>query len=135
MAKLSSFRIDAKKVNSGVLCEYADGVKFLVARKPNDAFEQMMEDLVQPHLASIRAGTFDKKLDQQITKEAVAKTVLLGWENLTDDEGQPIPYTPEKALEILNDPAYADIYRFILTMASSQQLFRVKEQERAEKNL
>lgn len=134
MAKLNSLRIDAKKVSGGVWCKYENDIEFLIARKPNPAFDEFMENEIGPHLASIRAGTFDKELDRQITKKAIAHTVLLGWENLQDDEGNDIPYSPEKAFEILTDPEFADIYKFILIMSSSQDLYRRKEEALASKN-
>jgi len=134
VAKLSSLKIDHEKVNKGVLCEFADGVKFLIARKPNDAFEEFMHKEIEPHLASIRAGVFDNELDKQITKKAYAHTVLLGWEGLEDDKGNPVEYSPEKAFEILNDPDYEDIYRFVVIMSNSQNLYRKKEEASASKN-
>lgn len=135
MAKLNSLRIDAKKVSNGVWCKYQDDIEFLIARKENPQFHEFMEEEIAPHLASIRAGTFDKELDKKITKKAIAHTVLLGWKGLEDDEGKPIKYSPEKALEILEDPEFSDIYKFILMMSNSQELYRRKEEALASKNL
>jgi hypothetical protein len=34
-------------------------------------------------------------------------TAIVGWTGIEDDNGKEIPYTPEKALELINDPGLA----------------------------
>jgi hypothetical protein len=41
---------------------------------------------------------------EQIMVKAMTDAILLDWDGLTDDEGQPIPYTKETAAQLLSDP-------------------------------
>ncbi|RKY09817.1 MAG: hypothetical protein DRP56_02125 [Planctomycetota bacterium] len=133
MADINKLKVDAKKVSGGVWVDYTDGVRLLIARKPNPAFQEYMADLIEPHLASIHAGTFDDKLDKLLTKKAVAKHVLLGWENI-EENGKPIEYSPENAFELFKNEDLVDLYHFVLTIAHSKERYRYQETETAVKN-
>ena len=60
----------------------------------------------------------------EIQNKIAAKYLLLDWRNLIGDDDQPIPYSPEKALELLNDPEMADFRELILNLSSESELFR-----------
>ena len=124
MAKLSSLMSDSKKVNGGVWVDYTDGVRLLIARKPNDNYDAAMVKALQPYRGAIRAGTFTDAMDQKVSLEVISKTVLIGWNNIEDEESNPIEYSPEKALELLTDP---DIRRFVLITCMDRDRYRKTE--------
>lgn len=51
-----------------------------------------------------RGGEVDFDVSQQITARALADTVLLDWDGIEDDNGKPLPYSPETAKKLLLDP-------------------------------
>ena len=55
--------------------------------------------------------------------------MLLGWTGLCDDNGKDIPYSREKAIELLRDPALNDLYDWILAMSANADAFRVDLEE------
>lgn len=134
MARLSKLRVDTNKVVNGVWVKYREDIEFLVARNPNPKFNAKLDELFYPHLASIRAKTFDSKLDEALTLEAVCEFILLDWKGLEDDNDKPIKYSKEKAMEIMGNEEYQDIYKFILLMSKSSALYRYQEVEAASKN-
>ncbi len=135
MAKLSSIKMDLTKSAEGIWQDYAAGIRLLVACLSNPAYAQYLTLLQRPHLRQIRAGTLDNSVAATLTKKAVARHILLGWENIEDDTGKPIPYSEQKAFEIISDPAYSDLYNFVLETAVSAELFRAEVQEDSAKNL
>jgi hypothetical protein len=77
-----------------------------------------------------RGGQVDYEQRQQITARTLADTVLLGWEGLEGDDGQPLPYSPETAKDLLLDPqmlAFRDAVSWAATVAGEQALGNSEE--------
>jgi len=135
MGKLSALRVDLKKANGGVWQELEAGIEFLIAKKPNDAYEDKLAVLSEPYSDEIRARTLSPELDKELTLRAIVGTVLLDWRNVDDDEGNPIEFTEDKAFEILKDSQYIDVYNWILLKAHAYHLYRVESKKAEAKNL
>lgn len=124
MGKISSIRQDPEKCQKGVLFEFNAGIKLRIARYNNPTFKKVVADLSKDKLAALRAG--DPEVTAAVNREAAAKALLIGWENIEDDGGYAIPYSPEKALEFLSDPTMQDLYDFVIASSMSQEAFRVE---------
>lgn len=128
MTELNSIRIDVDKSTKGIWVDYEGDIELLIARKPNPQYEDFLHGLVNKH-----AGVITKEADMDLTRQAVAHCVLRGWKNLTED-GKPIEYSPEKALEFLRDPSLRDFYEFILVKAHDRETYRLKTKAKQAKN-
>jgi len=137
MAKLSDIRVDPAIAESGTWVDFDLGIRLRIAQMPNPAFEREMRRLGRPYMRQIKTARLEdaaaNPILERITVEAIAKTVLVGWEHLEDDDG-PVPYSPEKALEYLSDPAYGELLRFVRAVASEAAYFRAEAQKDAEGN-
>lgn len=71
---------------------------------------------------------------ESVARKACAKFVLLDWKNFRDKDGTEIPYSPEKALELLENPNMAIFRQTILGMSTRMANFRVTSELEAEKN-
>lgn len=107
--KLSALRIDAERASGGVWFDYMPGVRFLIARWQNPAAEKRREELALAHASQGQ----EIQLEDDDLKQAAAEHILLGWEGITDDEGNEIPYNKETALKWLRDPELADVWSFV----------------------
>lgn len=134
MAKLSSLRIDAGKDLEGVWTSYAVGIELKIARLGNPNYRAYMRKIGRPHKAQLRHGLMDDDKLEMLSKEALAHTVLLDWRNVEDDNGTPIQYTPERGLELFEDPEYADLYSFVVDFANTAENYRNQEMQEAVKN-
>ena len=129
MAKLSSVKSNVKKSEEGIWTPFESGIEFLIARMGNPKYTKLLAKLSRPHHRKLRGSRgASSDLENDLTKQAVAKTVLVGWRNLDDEDGNPIPYSQEKALEIISDPAYIEVYNFVLATAGDFQAFREEDQ-------
>jgi len=135
MAKLTSIKLDMKKVNEGIWFLFMADIEVLVARKPNSVYLEKLECLMEPHMQNIRNGKFTQAQDRELTIEAVVGTVLLNWKNIEDDRGKTIPFSVAEALAILSDPSFEDFYNFILQCAHDREQYRVNSEAEAVKNL
>jgi len=134
MAKLSDIRSDVDAMTNGVWVDYAAGIRLKIARMWNKEHSRFMAKLSEERLDEIRASVSTQKIERDIMKESVAMTILKDWANLEDDDGEPIPFSVEKAIEIFSDPAYQDFYDFVLTTASRRNLYREANLRESAKN-
>ena len=132
MAKIASVMADLDKVEKGVWVDWLEDIKLCIASTNKRAYKQARQRLLKPYMRKIRSGAIsnDKILD--IVKPAFARHVLVDWKNIEGEDGKPVQYSPEKALEFFNDPALSVLYDFVIETAGESDFYRndlVKEAE------
>jgi len=65
----------------------------------------------------------DEKFEKDIQNKALAKHILLGWRNLQINK-EDIPYSEEKAYEILCNPEYIEFRKLVISLAEEEEVFR-----------
>lgn len=132
MAKLSALKQSKEKQNDGVWCNF-EGVKFKLARLGNDNYKAM--------IAAESAANRERKERGEPVRDAdlfwvelLASTVLVGWRDLEDDNGEPLPYSADEAAKILQDPRFADVREFVEREAASRRNYKDAADASAEKN-
>jgi len=126
--KLSEFRRREEVGQAGVWVDLGEGLRVKVARmsRTNVNYRNALQQLGRPHRSLVRrTGEMPEDVAEQITLEAAAKHILLGWEGLVEDDGTEIEYSPEKALEVLTEfPEFTD-----LVFEAAQDLATFAERE------
>lgn len=79
----------------------------------------------------MRASDIPDDVFTEITREAVAETILVDWEGITR-EGVPVPYSKEEALSALRQ--MKDFYELVVGTANSIEHFREARLVELEKN-
>jgi hypothetical protein len=129
---IGRFMTDATKELNGTWVDMGAGLMLKIARINNERYQEFIREKGKPFGHAIRAGVAQVDMDD-IVHEGVAKYVLLEWKDLLDEDGvTPIPYSPEKAVELFKKaPDFLDI---VVKMASNMDLFRKEAQKEAAKN-
>lgn len=135
MAKLNVLRTDTKKVSEGVWVDYTCGIRLLIAGIRNNRYKAALESVLKPHMNRIHNGLMGPEERLNLIKPAVAQFILLNWENVDGDDGKPLPYSWQKALDAFNDPQMEEFYHFVIETATTAEIFRVQELEAAKENL
>ncbi len=130
MARLK--KQNRQKEAEGVWVRF-DEIRFKIARLGNPKYEQIQEAQAAENTALREAGKPVKDWKQNWL-DILSQAVLIGWEGLEGDDGAPIAYTPEKARELLADPAYSDFKRFVETEAANRENFIERGEAATEKN-
>lgn len=78
-------------------------------------------------------GQVDPVVSEGIQTECLIETVLLDWNGLTAG-GQPVPYSKEKAKELLTNPSYAPLRNAVAWAASIIAVDRAARTEDVAKN-
>lgn len=137
MAKLNELKTDVKKETNGMWLDFALGIRLKIARARNPNYQELLRELTEPHRSDLRKDQVEQKVidaTADILKQVRAKTILLDWENIEDEKGVEIPYSPEKALEFFRDPELKDFYSFVVISSEDRDNFKKNLVEDSEKN-
>lgn len=126
--KITAFKTDRQRENQGVWVDIGDGARLLIARLNNERYKQEFLAQTKPFRTQVRTGTLSEEIAERILRTCYARTVLMGWEGLQDEEGNDIPHSVEKAEELLSIP---DFKSLVEELASSRELYRREEAEQA----
>lgn len=139
MSLYKQFETDTSIEKTGILLEYGKNSKgqpiaIRIARAggANDAYLKRIEARAKPHRRSIQNETIERALLEGIVKEVFAETVVLGWENVEDRDGNPMQFSKENCLKLFQD--LPDLFADIQEQAGRAVLFRKEIQEASAKN-
>lgn len=131
--KLSRLKPDLSKAENGIWINVGEGLRIKVASMSNKAYVKTLKASMKPYRSQIRSGRIRDEVVEGVVKACMARTVLLAWEGLTeDDEETEIPYSTDKALELLTD--FPEFFQIVHDAASDHALFVADEDEDSEKN-
>lgn len=110
--RIGKIRKDMKKDAAGIwvgdIPEMED-LRLKVRPSNNADFRHLYSQLVASIPRQFKRGgvVTDRAKKDEILARCLADTVLLDWENYDDDDGKPIPCTPEIVKPMLLDPKYS----------------------------
>lgn len=130
--KISSFKTDTALEVNGVWVDIGEGASLLVARVNNPKFVKEYREKLRPYRHSMQKKKLASDVEQRLVIETSAKTILLDWKGLTDDEDNEIVYSVEKATELLTD--LPDFRELVLEIANNMEAFRREEVDTDQKN-
>lgn len=134
MSLYNIYETDTKLENEGVWVSISKDIKVKVAALGNKAHQEILEKLLKPYKSQIRKNLLDKELEEDIHVQAIAKTILIDWEGMTDRDGKPLPYSYENAYKLLTDEKLKRFKGDILYLAKEAETFKTEEKEEAVKN-
>lgn len=119
--------IDKSKETEGVEAEYY-GVKLKIARANNTNFKHLFRTLFAPYKYQVEHNqNIPEEISEDIMLKCYSQTILVGWSGLKDSDGKEIPYSHEKAYELLKDDD--DAYEFVKNQSNNMDAFIKKEEE------
>lgn len=130
--KISALKTNRQSEVEGIWVDGPEGLRLKVARMGNPKYQAAVRRIGKPHARQLRQLTADTAIVEDVSKRAVAETILLGWENLQDNDGKDIPYSSQKAYELFNE--VPDFYTMVCEYASDVQLYRDDAMQEAQGN-
>lgn len=128
------FKTDEKLEKQGLTLNFGEGVSIRVARAggSNDRYMKRMEALTKPYRRQIASETADNKVLEKVVLEVFCETVVLGWEGVTDENGNVLAFNKENAIKLFTD--LPDLFAEVKEQASKSALFRLSLNEEDAKN-
>lgn len=121
--KLSSLKIDADKIEGG---DWIDNIpdmgdlRLKVRGIQNASYRRMQSKLFDAvPRAKKQGGRVDPDEMDRITSQCLAATVLIDWDGIEGENGEPLPYSKEQASQLLTDPNFRR-FRDAVIWAASQ---------------
>lgn len=131
---LSNFKTDNKLEEEGSWVQVGKDAKIKVARIRNKKYLKLFKRLAAPYKSSIRKGSLEDSVADDILNKCIAETVLLDWKGLSV-EGSELEYSSEEAYKILSNPEYKDFKDMVVEIADDMEVFKNNEEEEDIKNL
>ena len=126
----ATYAVNQDLENNGTWMEVGDA-KFLIARSGNSAYAKMFsKDYDRNKRALERKDEAADKLAEKMMIKVIAKTVLLGWENVSY-QGKPLEYSVENAEMLLT---HRDFRAEIVKLADDFASFKAEKDAEDEKN-
>ena len=125
--KISSLSTDEDKVQGGTWIDFGGGAEVKIAKVGNDNYNREMRQLGKPIIRQARLGSAEEETLRPVFIKVVARTVILGWKNIQDDEGNDVEYSILKAEEYLT--ALPEFYELIMEAAQDVTNFKPDPEE------
>lgn len=132
MGKLSSIRSDVTREKNGVSVRYpGTDIVCVVARLGNPAYEDEARQMRRAARAriAVKGGELTERESKDELAGPVSRHILLSMKNAQEDDGSPMPDTPERRETLLRDPSYHDFYDWVLEQSRNVELFRADQLE------
>lgn len=136
--RISLTKTDESLERDGTWVGIRYGIEVLVARMGNPRAEawranlspedRKILDRVKSYVEAPQFYERQIKRAGEIMRDCIAETVLLGWRNIEDDEGEGIPFSVENAKALLTE--YDWFYEDVQEAATTREtFFRAEVQE------
>lgn len=93
----------------------------------NVTFAKALEAATRPHRKAIQLETLDNRVADRLYLEVFAKTVVLGWTNMRDEEDNLLPFNVDNVIKVLSD--LPDLYSDLREQAGKAANFRLDRLE------
>lgn len=126
------FKTDEKIETDGLKLDYGD-FKITIARAggANAKYKRLIREHIKKYGRRIDAGTLRDEEATLIMAGIFADGVILGWENVSDENGKFMDFTRENCVKLLTD--LPDLFADIREQAALAANFRAGEIERDSK--
>lgn len=124
MSLYKQFKMSPRHETEGVTLDFGDGGKWKIARAggSNKTYLKAIEKLSRKYGRQIELGCLPESKASALMISIYAESVVLGFEGVTDESGQPLPYSKENVIKVLTD--LPDFFMAIKREATNLALFR-----------
>jgi len=130
MEMKEKFGTDKKAEIEGKWFPVDDG-EVLIARVGNKEYQAALRQNIQRMQIALKKSVLSEEEAEKVIIGVLSRTILLGWRNFTD-EGEEVPYSPEKAVEFMTN--YRDFREFVVENAEEFNNFKLELDQAARKN-
>lgn len=97
-------------------------VRIARAGPSNPRYQRVLESKTKKYRRLIQNDLLDTSVADGVMMEVFAETVVLGWENMEDRDGNVLPYSRENCLRLFQE--LPDFFYDIREQATKSALFR-----------
>lgn len=139
MSLYNTFKTDRNLETSGVWLNYGPNskggdqrIKVARAGGANKSFQKALTTKMRPFRRQLETGTMDVAVADTLMLDVYAETVVLGWENIEDQDGNELPFSVENVKQLFAD--LPDLAADVRSQAQEIAIFRADIAEASAKN-
>lgn len=106
--KLKDIAVNVEAIEGGrwvSIDHIMPGVRLKVRGSENSGLRRMRNKLLQEIPRAHRLRGADEETLDAIGTKLLIETVLVDWDGIEDENGEPLPFSKEKSAAVLSDPA------------------------------
>lgn len=119
MGFMKKYAVDKDAVSQGTWVLFDEGVEIKIASLKSDEAKKLRRKLEAPYRAM---REIPAHVQEDILTKMLAQVVVKDWKGLTDEEGNAITFSVEKADELLRK--YPEFLEDVIVAATSRETFR-----------
>jgi hypothetical protein len=129
-----AFKTDASAETDGIELNFGELGKFNIARAggSNRRYEAAVRKRIAPHQSALSLGVLQDSVARALLIECYADAVVLGWSDVCDELGSPIPFSRENCIKLFTD--LPDLFALIQQRAQDHSNFLAAKREAAAGN-
>ncbi|XAI96053.1 hypothetical protein [Microcystis phage Mwe-JY26] len=131
-ALFARFKTDEDREENGVWVDFGDDIKVKVRRFKSRASQDARKELEKPHQDVIRRGGLSEEQAQELLLRQMAKAIIVDWQGVTDEKGEPLPCTEDAKYSILK--ALPEFRDEVFGISIDRDAFKAKVDADAEGN-
>ncbi len=139
MSLYNQFKTNSDYEKDGIWLEYSvdekgksTRIKIARAGGTNIKYAKILETKFKPYRRALQTETLDNATADKLLREVFAESIVLDWENVTDENGKKLAFSKENVIKVLED--LPELWADIREQANKMVLFRQEAQEIAAKN-
>ena len=114
-------------LEEGIWSPEYDGSKFKIAYAGNVKFARVKDRIERPHRRNIEKNQVDPNDQRKWMIQALAEAILLDWQDVDDENGQPVKYSVSAGITALtNDESLRE---FVMNFSMELANFRDADKE------
>jgi hypothetical protein len=133
MSVYEMFKTNPSLEKEGITLDYGSfSIRIARAGGHNSAFLKAMERESKPFRRAIQQETISADIAEEILRKVYADTVVLGWEGITDEDGNVLQFSKENCVKLFRD--LPDLFNEIKETANKMAVYREVAKEEESKN-
>lgn len=139
MSLYKQFKTDQSLEQEGIVLNYGQNskgenidIKIARAGGHNTKFAKVAEQVLKPYRRQIANETAERVVMENAMRTIYARSVVIGWSGVEDEDGKPMPFTEENCIKLFTD--LPDLFSDLREQAEKQTLFRREALETESKN-
>lgn len=130
MFNIESTTVDREE--DGVWADFK-GSKFLIASSGCNKFQRLFSKLQRPHRRALEKNSLDPTIQLDIMARSLSQAVLLDWNDVVDNNGNPVDFDSDMAYKALK--GNSELREFVTNYSTDLGNYIAEEQEELGKSV
>lgn len=122
MSLYSKFKTNSSKVKKGIEVKIEEAIFILrPMSNENKEYQKALADMQAAYRVQLKTNTLPDEKLRALVRDVFCQTVLIGWKNVTDEDGKELEFNHENTIKVMED--LDAVYTTLLEIAQDYSSF------------